>query len=132
VSATNLDIVRRGLDAYNSDDVDAWIELADPEVELVALGSLLEGGAYRGYDGIRRFFVDMTDEWAERRLEVEALREAGDRVVVLGHFHARGRASGADVRFPAAWNCELRDGRILSIRAYTDQAAALTAAGLSE
>jgi ketosteroid isomerase-like protein len=130
MSESNVELVREGLEAYNAGDAERIIAFADPEIEFVPLGSLLEGGSYHGHDGIRRFFAEIGEVWDDRQIELDELRDAGDCVVVLGHFHARGRASGVDVRYPSAWSCEVRDGKITAIRASTDQAAALKAAGL--
>jgi ketosteroid isomerase-like protein len=65
-------------------------------------------------------------------IDLYEYREAGERVVALGHVRGRGRTSQVELDFPAAWVCELRDGRITAMRAYTDQAEALRVAGLSE
>jgi ketosteroid isomerase-like protein len=39
----------------------------------------------------------------------------------------RGRASGVALDAPAAWLCDLRDGRVSKVRFFADSAAALEA-----
>jgi ketosteroid isomerase-like protein len=129
VSREDLDVVRRGIEAYNRSDVDELVALSDPEVRMVPVKSLLEGDAYRGHEGVRRFIAEMDEDWSEREVLIDELRDLGDRILVLGRFRAVGRASGTQVDQPAAWVSEIRDGRLLTMQAYTDPEAALREAG---
>jgi ketosteroid isomerase-like protein len=129
VSSADLETVRRGIDAYNRGDVDELIALSDPDVCMVPIRALLEGSEYRGHDGVRRFLADMDEDWTEREVIADELRELGDSVVVLGSFRAVGRASGTEITHPLAWVAEIREGRLARMRAFTDQEAALREAG---
>ena len=51
-------LVRRFVDAYNSRQLEAQIELFDPKIELVPIRAVLEDTIYRGHDGIKRFARD--------------------------------------------------------------------------
>jgi uncharacterized protein len=128
VSQENVETIRKGLDAYNRRDVDAIMGICAPDVEFVPLRAVLEGVAYQGEDGLRRFLDDVSEEWSELRIDPEEFREVGACVVVLGRFKARGRASGVEVDSPTAWVCKMRAGKLVRVRAYTDQAEALSAA----
>ena len=124
MAAGDVEIARRGIDAYNRGDIDALVELADPEITIVPVRALLEGGEYRGHEGVRQFLSDMEEDWESRRIEVDEIREAGDGLLVLGTFAATGR-SGNEVRYPLAWHSVYRDGKLLRLRAYSDRDAAL-------
>ena len=128
MAAGDVEIARRGIDAYNRGDLDALVELADPEVTMVPVRALLEGGEYRGHEGVRKFLSDMEEDWESRRIEVDEIREVGDGLLVLGTFAATGR-SGNEVRYPLAWHSVYRDGKLLSLRAYSDRDAALRSHG---
>jgi ketosteroid isomerase-like protein len=131
VSERDVEIVRQGLEAYNALDWDRLPEMLDPEFDLIAIRSLLDGSPYHGHAGFRRFMRDMADEWTEWRLEPEEFRDLGDgRVLVLARFEARARASGVQVSAPAAWLFELRGNLLRSVRAFTDRAASLEYLGL--
>jgi ketosteroid isomerase-like protein len=130
VSAADLQAIRRGIDAYNAGDVEGVIEMTDPEAILVPVRSLLEGGEYRGHDGVRRFMADMEEDWAEREVEVEELRELDDGVLVLGSFRAVG-GSGTEVRYPVAWHSQMRNGKLVRLTAYSDQETAFRDLGLA-
>jgi ketosteroid isomerase-like protein len=131
VSERDVEIVRQALDAYNALDWDRLPEMLDPEIELIAIRSLLDGSPYHGHAGFRRFIRDMADEWTERHLEPEEFRDLGDgRVLVLARFEGRARASGVEVSAPAAWLCEVRGNRVSNVRAFSSRAQSLEYLGL--
>jgi uncharacterized protein len=132
VSRENVEIIAAGVRAYNDGDLDALLAVLDPEAELVPVRSLLEGSSYRGHEGVRRLLAEMGEEWSQFEIHPDAYREAGDRVLLLAHFHMRGRAIGMEASTPAAWVFECREGMITRMRAYSDQDEALEAVGLRE
>ena len=81
---------------------------------------------------MRQFARDSAEEWEYVQIVPHELRYAGDRVLMLGRYDARGRANGVDVEFPAAWVARLRNGKIVHLRSYSDRYAALEAAGLGQ
>ena len=109
-------LVRRFVDAYNSRQLEAQIELCDPEIELVPLRAVLEETIYRGHDGIRRFARDIEETWSEAHIEHFSSFEArGEQAVSIGCVRLKGRSSGAvtEVMGAAAWS--VRDERLLRI-----------------
>jgi uncharacterized protein len=126
----DLENVKRGIDAYNARDVEGMIAATDADVVLVPVRSLLEGGEYRGHEGVRKFLADMDEDWAERQVDVEEIRELDDSWLVLGTFRATGR-SGNEVRYPVAWHSVMRDGKLARLTAYSDRDAALRELGLT-
>jgi ketosteroid isomerase-like protein len=48
---------------------------------------------------------------------------------VRATMRLRGRTSGVALDAPAAWLCDMRDGRVARIRFFADSEAALAAAG---
>jgi ketosteroid isomerase-like protein len=129
----NVELVRRGLEAFNRRDVEAMLDALHPDVELLPLRAVLEGEAYRGHEGFRRWWAGMNEDWESFRAEAAEVRPLGRaRVLVVARVRAKARASGIDVDAPGAWLCELRDGRVSSIHYYTEPQQALEAAGVSE
>jgi ketosteroid isomerase-like protein len=128
--ASQAEIARQGVEAYNRGDVEALIELSDPEITMVPVRALLEGGEYRGHEGVRRFLADMEEDWERREILVDEVRDLDDGVLVLGTFTAVGR-SGNEVSQPIAWHSRFREGKLLRMVAYTDQETALRRLGRS-
>ena len=72
----------------------------------------------------------MGDDWERFNLRADEFLPIGtDRVLVMGHVLARGRASGVEVDYAAAWLCYLRAGKVVRVRFYSDRDEALAAAG---
>ena len=129
-----LDVAKRVVDAYNRRDVDGlFAELATPDfVWYPALVRGLDGGGYRGREGVERFNVDTSENWEELQATAEEFRDLGDRVLVLGRLKGRGKASGAPVDQPFAGIFDFRGDRICRYRVYFDHAEGLRAAGLTD
>ena len=132
MSEENVEVVQRAFEAWNAGDLDRVIELVDPELEFVPFRSQLDGASYVGADGMRQFARDSAEEWEYLQIAPDEFRYAGDRVLMVGRYDARGRASGVDIEFPAAWVAQLRNGKIVHLRSYSDRDVALEAAGMGE
>lgn len=134
MSEANVVLFKRGVEAGNRFDVEALLELADPEVEWHAAIQVMLGGSagvYRGHDGVRDWFKDLRVTLDELRVDLPDIRDLGDRVVALGQIRTRGRESGAVTESPVGYVVDFRNGKLLRIRSYLDPAKALEAAGLS-
>ena len=132
MSEEDAEIALAAVDAWNRGDHEAWLALWDEEAEFHPLRAQLEGESYSGHDGLRRFVAEMTQDFEEVRFEIEETRDAGEQVVGIGRFRARGRASGVDLDVPLGVLTRIRRGRIVYTRFFSEPADALEAAGLSE
>ena len=83
----------------------------------------------QGHDGLRQYAQDLTKEWEQVRFAFDEIREAGDQVVLLAHFHARGRAAEAELTFVSAWSERCGREKIVEARMYSDPAEALKPPG---
>jgi ketosteroid isomerase-like protein len=129
MSRENVEIVRRGFEAFNGRDVDRLLALSYPDTEWRPFRAQLEGTAYRGHEGLRRFFTDMDDDWSSFRVDPLEFHDREDDVAVIARVTGRGRGSGIDIDTVGGFVAELRDGRITSMASHP--AAALEAVGLS-
>jgi uncharacterized protein len=132
MAAGDLEIVRRGYDAFNRGDVAAVLAVLDPEVVWHAPPNLPESGAFRGRDQVRRWLESYGDAWEETGVDIEEIREEGDRVVAQVRVSGRGRGSG----IPVSGNSDLhvwklRDGLVYFVRMYQGTVDALEAEGLT-
>jgi len=129
----NVEIVKRGLDGFNRRDLDVYDDLYTPDFEwFPAMPGTVEGGSYRGREGVETYLGEIGDTWEEYRVFGDEFRDLGDRVVVLGWLEGRGRGSGVQVNSSAGLVFELCGVKISRVRGYLDHGAALQAAGLSE
>ena len=133
MSQANVEIVKRGIDAYNRRDFDAYIALATSDFEMFpALDRTVEAHSYRGHEGIETHIGDIGETWAELRLLPEEWRDLGDRVLMLGRAQGRGRGSSVPVDAQVGFVVDFRDGKMSRVRSFLDRDEALRAAGLSE
>ena len=133
MSLENVEVVRQVIDAVARQDLSRLIELTDPEVEWQSfMADLGGGGTYRGHEGIHQYVRDLSEAWDLLLTEVEDTLAVGDLVLVVGQLRYRGKGSGAEARSPSGYVVELRDGRVLKMRAFRDPEQVLAAVGLRE
>jgi len=128
-----VELVKRTIDAFNRHDVEAYDDLVTSDFEVFpAMIGVVEGGSYRGREGVETYFGEVRDTWEEYRVVADELRDLGDRVLMLGWMQGRGRGSGVEVDAPLATIFDFRDGKMSRSTAYLDHGEALRAVGLSE
>jgi ketosteroid isomerase-like protein len=127
-----LENLRAGYDAFNRGDIDALMELLDPDIEWHQDASVApDADVFRGQEGTERFFAAIRTDFEHLEFEPEEIIDAGDQVVVVAAARGRGKASGAVVegRFTHLWT--IRDGKAVRAIFYADHEKALVDAGLS-
>ena len=130
MSQENIDLVRRAFDTFNRRDMTAFLDLLDPDVELVPILAVLEGRVYRGHKEVQRWVEELAPDWEFFEVHSEELRDLGDLVLIFGHWRARGRASGVESEQPATWLYEMKGGKVARMHTFTDRDEGLRAAGL--
>jgi ketosteroid isomerase-like protein len=121
------------MDAFNRRDLDAFLKPTTADFEWCpALGMAVEGGSFRGREGVETYFQVLDTTWEEVQLVAEEVRDLGESVIWLGRIEGRGRGSGVPVDAPMGAVFDFRGGKISRARSYLDHAAALEAAGLKE
>jgi ketosteroid isomerase-like protein len=116
---------RRDIDAFAAhvaEDV-AWLEVSG-RPESSGQGELL--GRERLREGVRSLF----EAWDSYHLEVEAIHDAGDRVVAIVREVARGRASGVEVDSRWGYVVTVEGREIVRVEAYRDANRALQVTGI--
>jgi ketosteroid isomerase-like protein len=135
MSQENVEMFRRGADAYNRRDVEALLNTVDPEVEWHPLLQVLLGGeatVYRGHEGVRELLLDFDEAFAELQADLTEVRDLGERVLAIGRLRGRGKESGVETESEIVWLVEFKDGKGVRVREYLDPEEALEAAGLRE
>ena len=129
MASENLEIVKRGFDAFNERGVEGIIPLIHSDFEATTPPSLAsEPDTYRGPDGIRRWFDSFDEVMDEIRWEPHRFREVGDRVVVEFTLRARGKTTGLDFGQDAVMVWEIRDGMASRLDLFQSLDEALVAA----
>lgn len=114
MSNVNIDLTKKGYEAFGAGDLNGALALFDDAAEWTINGESTIGGTHRGKTEITELFVRL----AEKSTEVETKRFlADDDVVVVLTRVTVGTASAdeADV-------FELRDGKVVKAHSYGDTA----------
>jgi ketosteroid isomerase-like protein len=131
MSQENVEAVRRGIEAWNAGDMDAFREMHDPDVIVRTVADWPEPGPYVGREAVMRSFEQLRDTWDVETLEVTSdFIDAGDRVVVRLIWHGVGQ--GPQLNLELTDVLTVRKGRIRGHEYFWDHAEALEAAGLRE
>jgi ketosteroid isomerase-like protein len=134
MSQENVEILRRGFEAFAQGDVEVVLDLVDPDIEWsAALAPILGVTAVRGEAALRRFLVqDLQDGFEDFRAEPLSFEDHGDTVLVLVRYSGRGKESGVEIGQTFHTIYVFRNGTIVKMRDYSTKTEALDAAGLSE
>jgi ketosteroid isomerase-like protein len=115
----DLRLVKRAFEALSRRDVQTLLEVAAPDVELLAPATATlarEGRSYRGHDGIFRYMRDVARVWEELELIPHRYRPSGDgQVLVVGRVRARGQG-GYIVDEGVSWLVDVREGMLTRSR----------------
>jgi ketosteroid isomerase-like protein len=115
----NVEILRRGYEAFAARGVDGFLEYIHPEFELVTPpGLALEPQTYRGHEGVRRYFDSFYEAVDEIRVEPDEFIPVGEKVIVPFRLTTRGRSSGIEASMQAVQVCQIRDGKAVRFDIY--------------
>lgn len=126
----NAELYRQGVDAWNARDMDGFVALAHPDVEFRSRLTDVEGAAYRGHDGVRQYFADLSETFGDVHMEIEEIEERGDWVVAKLRLIATGSASGAHIGWEVHQATRYRSGLAVETHSERTRGEALAAAGL--
>jgi ketosteroid isomerase-like protein len=138
MSSENVELVRRLIEVWTNRDPAAPVgdfpgELVHEDFEFrPAVTGVVEAAVYRGRAGWTRYVEDVGAAWSRFSIEVEELRDLGDRVLAFGRLRAVGRGSGGGVDQPVAFVSTIREDRISQTHGFRTRQAALEAAGVPE
>ena len=101
-------LYRQSVDAFDRRDWDAFVALMDDSIDCQSRLAQMEG-AYRGHEGIRRWWNDLLGAIPDYKVEVDEVREIDSFTLARG----RGLASETPlidaIWIPAEW----RDGKCM-------------------
>jgi ketosteroid isomerase-like protein len=130
MSEENVEVVRRALAALDRRDVEAYLEVASPQIELITPASPLQG-VLTGHAGIRKFFREMWSFAEASEFQVEEIRAVEERVLAFFVIRATSR-DGIQTSSRVAGVYDLEHAKIRRAHIFADRTEALEALALSE
>ena len=132
MSAENVELARRLIEAANRRDFEAIAEGMDPLIEWNDQRELPGATSHHGVEAVLRHLRAVFEDMADFRVEPQQFVEAGDYVVISIRVSAKGLVSGAPVERVTFGVGEYRAGRLVRMSIYGTKAEALKAVGLEE
>jgi ketosteroid isomerase-like protein len=130
MSQENVEMVRRGYEAWLRGDVDAGSENFAPDFELDLSRAIGTDRGIYSLNQARRLQEEFQEALEVVQIGAEYI-DAGEHVVITWSNRLRGR-DGIEVQARGIWLCTIRDGLVVRICLYQDKREALEAAGLRE
>lgn len=131
MSQENVAIVQTGYEHFGATG-DFLPEIMHPDFvwDMSRFGGWPERQTYAGIEGAREFIADWSGAWDDWELNIEALIDAGDKVVAVLHQRGRSKATGlpVDMEFVQVWTVQERQQ--IRMEMYANRAEGLEAAGL--
>lgn len=129
MSASNVDVVRRGYEAFGRGDIEGLLGLLDEQIQWVTPGppELATSGRRTGRQEVGSFFGAVNDLFDIQRFEPAEFIAQGDRVIVLGSETARARSTDALLELDWVHVFTVRDGRVVAFQEHFDTAAVVAA-----
>jgi ketosteroid isomerase-like protein len=119
MSLANVEVIRRGVEAWNQQDADLWLSYAAPGVEWMPAGpATVERTVYRGHEEVAAGFAAVWETWEEFRFQESEVRDLGDSVLWLGRVKMKGGASHVELDQEFAFHAVLRDGKVTAVHSF--------------
>jgi len=130
MSQENVEMVRRAVEAWDSDDRAAAIAFWDERIEWISPPDDPDRAVVQGAAAAADAMTKWVSTWETYRYELTELRDVDDHVIQAGRqvMDTRGAEVASDVFF--VWT--FRDGRAVRMRMFYRREEALQAVGLAE
>ena len=120
-------LAHRLIERWNAGDVDGVVDLYADDGVIRSQPDWPEP-AWHGHDAIRQSIEEWRSVWESSTIEAESLESYGNRIVIIGAWSTRGRASGLDGQIPFVVVLTVRSGKIASLEWFADHVTAVAAA----
>jgi uncharacterized protein len=132
MSKENVEIVRRGYEAFDRGDIQTVLSLMDPEVETRLDTAVPDWEPRYGRDGFLKAIETWLAPWETYRIELHEVVDAGERVLAVFRELGRNKGAGHDVEQVGFHLWTFRDGKAVRFDGFINRSDALEAACLSE
>jgi ketosteroid isomerase-like protein len=130
MSRQNVEVVRKGFDAYQQGDWEGLVRDADPDIEVVQPPDFPEARSYHGHPGLVEVLSWWPSQWENFHVELTEVLDANDdRVVWVTRQRGRGKGGGVEVVGEVAFVSTFRDGKTIRIEMFQTRQEALATVG---
>jgi ketosteroid isomerase-like protein len=132
MSQENVEIANRAVDAWNRDDLNAWIECFDQDIVWSPLPNAPDLKPIHGRESVLDLMERWLEPWDRYELETLELADHGDMVIWTARHLAFQERTGMALDQSMSAVFVFREGTIAEFHMFPSREQALEAAGLRE
>ena len=126
----NVQTVKTAYEAFKRGDIPAMLNLMAEDVEWIQPGppeTIATAGERHGPEQVAQYFMLVNETFDIEQFEPQEFIAQGDKVIVLGRYRRRVKATGRLDESDWVHVFTVREGKLVRHRAYADTAATLAA-----
>ncbi|MDQ3846276.1 MAG: nuclear transport factor 2 family protein [Bacteroidota bacterium] len=118
----NTNLVRQGYEDFKNGNIQAVLDKYADSIEwhVPKMEGVPFSGTHRGKQAVGQFFAKLAEEQDVVQFEPREFIAQNDKVVTLGHYIWRVKATGRQFESDFAHVFTVRDGKIIRFQEYTD------------
>ena len=116
-------LIRRAVDAFNEDDIDAFVDIWHPEAQAFGEPQVADRPLYRGPAGIREWVAESRRRWTRSRFHFRSMEMLGP--VALAEIDLVGETESGGGAWRLAFLMTFRDGRLDELHTFASRDAAV-------
>jgi ketosteroid isomerase-like protein len=114
----------RFVEAFNRGDIDACVEMLDPDVEWYSSNQFLDSETHQGPRDVKLYLQSLHDHLDEPRMEPEDGFQIGDHVMLINRLRGKGTLAGNEVIERYNWVVLVNDDKFRRVVTYPSPADA--------
>ena len=120
---SHVEFVKAVYAAFGAGDVPKALSAMHPQIQWTETAGFKYGGVYRSPQAVlENVFAKIQADFESFSIDVGRLIDAGNVVVMQGHYAGKGKATGKSVRAAVAHVLEISGGKIVRFDQYVDSA----------
>jgi ketosteroid isomerase-like protein len=128
--AAETEALRDAYAALNRNDIPAFVQVFDPQIERIEPSDFPQGGTYHGLAAVTAHISKARGTWAEGSCEPQRFIVAGDRIIVFIFVRVRLKHETDWREGRIADVFTFRNGKAIQFRTFVDERQALEWAGV--
>jgi uncharacterized protein len=128
MSREAIEVVQALGDAYFRGDVEAMLELVDPDVVVNQFPDQPDAQPYLGHEGMLQAMSGWVETWDDYAIEAVEAKDFGDNILVALRQRGRGKASGVELEADVYFVYSVQGGKVVRWQMFPDEGEAIRAA----
>lgn len=120
---SSLEFVKSVYAAFAEGDIETVLGAMHPEIRWTETAGFKYGGFYNSPQAVlENVLAKIPEDWEVFGIDTERFLDAGDAVIMQGHYVGTGKTTGESVRAAVVHVLEVEDGKVVRFDQYVDSA----------